>query len=166
RRVLVHAYTSSAGAAAHVRERIPAWLASIRFGRRIELGDDGIAVYAPGQASRDLTNSGLLLGASPGKDAHHHSLVPFVTRVLIYRVVCPFEANHGRPGRGPRRGIREGNLVVDLVGRRACEALDHVQVLGRSEKAALRRKIRRLDDQRVSVPSTARVPEPGADVSR
>ena len=51
RRVLVYAHTSSAGAAAHVREWIPARLASIRFGRRIELDGDGVASYAPGQAS-------------------------------------------------------------------------------------------------------------------
>ena len=50
---MVCANTSSSGAAAHVRE-LPERLASIRLGRRIVLGDDGITLYAPGQALIDL----------------------------------------------------------------------------------------------------------------
>ena len=50
----------------------------------------------------ELTNR-LLVGASRGEDVLDHPLVPLVTRVLIHFVVCPFEANHSRPGRRPRR---------------------------------------------------------------
>src|SRR5262245_52116139 len=114
--------------------------------------------------TNDLTNGRLLLGASPSKDVRHHVVVPLMTSVLVDFVGGPFEPNRSRPGRRPRRGVRQRDFVVDPVDRRACKALDHVEVLGRSEKAALWRKVRGLDNQRVALPSTARVPEPEADV--
>src|SRR4029453_15543229 len=51
-------------AAAHVRERIPPWLASIRVDRRLELGGDGIAVYASRQASGEGFESARLTAAA------------------------------------------------------------------------------------------------------
>src|SRR6266850_1909537 len=64
RRVVVRTDTRRAGSAAHVRE-LPQRLASICLGCCFVLGNDGIALYAAGQASLEQLISSNL-SATPG----------------------------------------------------------------------------------------------------
>src|SRR5207249_4001407 len=73
------------------------------------------------------------------------------------------QPDHRRPRLRPRRGIVDGDLVVDAVVGDAGEAFDEVQVVRRSHEIVARREIGRVDDQRISLPRPPRIPLPLAD---
>src|SRR5262245_7296053 len=87
------------------------------------------------------------------EDAFHDGQVALVAGILEHPVWALMQADQSRPGACPGGGIGEGDLVVDPVGRGAGKALDDVEVFAGSEEVALRREIRGLDDQRLSLPA-------------
>src|SRR5207253_4219494 len=90
-------------------------------------------------------------------------LVPFVARVLVDQFVLQLQRNHHGPRRGPRRRVVHRELVFEDLRPDAREALGEPQVLVRPREIALRREVRRVDDERVAFPVSARVAVPAAD---
>jgi hypothetical protein len=57
-------------------------------------------------------------------------LIAFVARVLVQARVALLQPNERRPRLRPHRRVVDSYLVVDAVGRDACEAFDEMQVVG------------------------------------
>src|SRR5438105_358338 len=96
-----------------------------------------------------------------------HPLVAFVTRRLedlIAPIVGLDERHLNRPRPGERRRILDRHAVDDHVRLHALVPLDETEVLCGAEEIRLVREIRRLDDQRVGLPTAARVSKPLPDL--
>src|SRR5262245_10997594 len=108
------------------------------------------------------TGLGLFLRSS-SLQRREHSDVPFVAGVLVNDSV---ERRHRVDG-GPRlregSGILHGELVVEGIGGRAREPLDELQSLARPPEVVAVVEIRRLDDERVAFPMTARIAKIATD---
>src|SRR4030095_11414038 len=98
-----------------------------------------------------------LLGPRTSEDASEHFDVPFVARELLDVVLGCAQANDGGPWLHPRGRIIDRHLVVDRVGARPRETLREMQAIRRAHEVALRREVRRVDDERVAFPMAARV---------
>src|SRR5439155_2806003 len=81
----------------------------------------------------------LLGGSRRSEDVAQDFIVAFVARVLVQARVALFQLNDRRPRLRPHRRVVDLDLVVDAVGRDACEAFDELQVVGGSHEVALAR---------------------------
>src|SRR5262245_14455991 len=71
--------------------------------------------------------------------------------------------NERRPWPGPRRGIGNGELVVDGIRRHTSETLgdrERRRIGAEEQHALLGLEVRRLDDERRSIPVAARITKP------
>src|SRR5262252_2920121 len=97
----------------------------------------------------------LLVRARAAQDAAKPE-VALVTRVLVDWLARSQQRDHRAPGTRPGGvvGHREG--VLETIGADTSEAFDQMQVLVRPAEAALRREVRRVDNERVAVPAATR----------
>ena len=83
--------------------------------------------------------------------------------ILVHQVFCPPKRHDGRPRRSPRRGILNRELIRDGIGVDQRKTFDDVQmVVDRPAPAAeliprLVVEIRGVHDERVALPTTARI---------
>jgi len=82
----------------------------------------------------------------------------------VRRIALPVQFNPHCPGLRPHRRILDRNLVIERLRVGAREALDDMQVLVGSSVVALGAEIGDVDDQRITLPATARVPPLLSDV--
>src|SRR5207244_3745176 len=103
--------------------------------------------------------------AATAQDAFH-PVVALVARVLEHLVVVVFlPRQQERPRSRPHRRIVDRRFVVDGLRADAREALDEMQAsLRDASELLLVREVRRIDDQGVALPVTARVAVPLPDL--
>jgi hypothetical protein len=101
----------------------------------------------------------LLCDARSSEDASH-GVIPLVTGVFVDGIPTLAHRNHCCPRSCPHRRIFDSELVEKRVSVGAREALDQVRVLARVGQAGFALEIRRVDNQRVSLPVAARVSLP------
>jgi len=106
----------------------------------------------------------MLVGPRRAQDVAHR-VVAFVARVLEEPVaVVASQRERHAPGTCPRLRIVNGRFVLDRVGARAREALNHLQRIAGGHQTAVPGhanrpiEVRGLHDQRVALPVTARDP--------
>ena len=80
----------------------------------------------------------VLLRASSREDAVHHGIISFVAGKLIDQLLPLLQWNDRRPWLRPRRRVVERDLVVDRVGSDTRQALNQMEVFGRSHEVAVR----------------------------
>src|SRR5215510_12797850 len=112
----------------------------------------------------DLLSS-FLFGSRTGEDTCH-SVIPFVTGVLVKRCRYLFHGNFAGPGFRPRRRIVDRELIEERVFIGACEAFDDTQFLTRSSETRFVAEIRGFDDKGFTFPMTARIPHQRAHILR
>ena len=97
-----------------------------------------------------------------------HSQIALVTpRFVIDPIqltVLPDQFHLRGPGACPRRRILDRDGVLERVGVTRGPALDEMQVLAGVLKVEIRFEIDDIDDERIAVPSAARVPKRLADM--
>src|SRR5215467_2405800 len=84
--------------------------------------------------------------------------------VLLVALLGELLAN--RPGTSPHRRIFNGHHVFERGWAGPRPAFDQMQVLARTPIIGFRAEVRHVDDERISLPVTARVAIPLADASR
>ena len=93
-----------------------------------------------------------------------------MARVLEHPLTSHLERNHQRPRARPHRWIVEGDVVLERILRYPPELLDGVQLVSGTHPSGVGHVVGRVHDQRVAVPSRARVtvvlPEHWRDVRR
>src|ERR1035438_7916990 len=90
-------------------------------------------------------------------------VVSFVTGVFINLTIRLRPGVLPGPGLGPRGGILHGEAIENRVLVNPAEALDHVQVLGRSAEARLVREIRGVYYQCITIPMAHGISQPEAN---
>src|SRR5579863_9162267 len=107
---------------------------------------------------------GLVLGTGSLEDAQHAEIT-LVAGVLVELIPRVAQRDHRGPRLGPGGGIIDRDFVLKAVGASAGEALNDVQLIARvHEGSGL--VVGGIDDQRIALPMTARVTEPGPDRGR
>src|ERR1700722_14904927 len=86
-----------------------------------------------------------------------------MARVLEKPFLGRPETSHGAPWFGPRGGVVEGHLVVNLVPGHARETLDQMKVFRGTHEVAFVREVGGVHDQGVAFPAADRIPGPGAN---
>lgn len=89
--------------------------------------------------------SSLFLGPCPTEHAGHAAVIPFMTRVLVQRILNVCQGKRRSPGSRPRRRICGRELIVDRVSVHACTAFDQVQVLAGSSEVPFVGETDRVD---------------------
>src|SRR5882672_8010171 len=89
-----------------------------------------------------------------------------MTCVLVDLSVASRHRNLRSPWPDPGRGIIRSELVEQIVGVNPPETLSEVESLCRASEVRLVAEIRRLDDERIAVPSPPAVAEPLAKAGR
>src|SRR2546428_11825681 len=83
-----------------------------------------------------------------------------MTRVFEHRAVALPQGKSHCPECGPGRRVLNGQSVLDRAGVDACKTLDQMEVSAGAPEIGLVGEIRRVDDQRIAFPATARVAYP------
>src|SRR5262249_41895012 len=94
------------------------------------------------------------------------AVIPLMTRMLEQRADRLLHWNLGSPRTRPRRLIFNGESILNRVRIDSRKSFDHSHVFARSSQRILSVEVRRLDHESVSVPMTARIAKPLANISR
>jgi hypothetical protein len=126
----------------------------------------GRTIFRVGDLLRSLLGGlfrGLLCDASSSEDASH-GVIPLVTGVFVDGIPTLAHRNHCCPRSCPHRRIFDSELVEERVSVGAREAFDQVRVRAGVWQAGFAFEIRRVDNQRVSLPVATRVSHPLTNV--
>src|SRR5262245_43394069 len=88
----------------------------------------------------EATRGSFLVGASTRQDASDDVVIAFVACELLEAVARGLQADDGGPGFRPDRRVGDRHFIVDPVGTDPGEALDELQLIGRSHEVAFRGK--------------------------
>src|SRR5262245_20454061 len=151
--------------AARVRTTSAAAAATIDWKVRIYYLSLSLSLFNGPRRSLLANGFAVLLPETRACQEVHDVEVVLVARVLEHLLlgIDLGPRNERRPRFGPCRRIGDRELVVDRVGRDAGEALGDRECRGvgvLEQHAFIGAEVRRLDDERRSVPVSARVAEP------